>query len=59
MEIEIVMFVIFIGSMKLTVPLDQQNKLQVGSGSVALYRVFDLKFNRIHLAQVILKPWVV
>ena len=57
-EIEIVTFVIN-GSVKLTVPPDRQKKFQVRSRSVALCRVFDLEFNGIHLAQVILKIWVV
>ena len=42
MEIEIVTFVVK-GSMKLTVPTDWQEQIQVGSRSVALRRVFDLK----------------
>ena len=42
MEIEIVTFVVK-GSAKLTVPIDWQEQIQVGSRSVALRRVFDLK----------------
>ena len=42
MEIEIVTFVVK-GSVKLTVPTDWQEQIQVGSRSVALRRVFDLK----------------
>ena len=42
MEIEIVTFVVK-GSAKLTVPTDWQEQIQVGSRSVALRRVFDLK----------------
>ena len=57
-EIEIVTFVIN-GSVKLTVPPDRQKYMQVRSRSVAFGRVFDLEFNGIHLAQVILKLWVV
>ena len=57
-EIEIVTFVIN-GSVKLTVPPDRQKYVQVRSRSDALCRVFDLEFNLIHLAQVILKLWVV
>ena len=57
-EIEIVTFVIN-GIVKLTVPPDRQKQIQVRSRSVALFRVFDLEFNGIHLAQVILKLWVV
>ena len=38
---------------------DMEVELQVRSRSVALCRVFDLEFNGIHLAQVILKLWVV
>ena len=52
-EIAIVTFVIN-GSVKLTVPsIDRRNR------SVALCRVYDLKFNGVHLAKVILKIWVV
>ena len=58
MEIEVVTFVIY-GSVKLTVPHDRQKYIQIRSRSVALCLVFDLKFNMIHLAQVILKLWVV
>ena len=42
MEIEIVTFVVK-GSAKLTVSTDWQEQIQVGSRSVALRRVFDLK----------------
>ena len=42
MEIQIVTFVVK-GSMKLTVPTDWQEQIQVGSRSVAFRRVFDLK----------------
>ena len=45
MEIEIVTFVVK-GSMKLTVPTDWQEQIQVGSRSVAFRRVFDLKLKR-------------
>ena len=44
--------------MRVTAPPDRQKYIQV-SRSYALYRFFDLKFNGIHLAQVILKLWVV
>ena len=57
MKIEIVTFVIN-GSMKLTILLDRQKLIQVRSRSGVLCRDFDLKFNGIHLAQVILKLWV-
>ena len=50
MEIEIVTFVVK-GSMKLTVPTDWQEQIQVGSRSVALRRVFDL----IYIASL---PWL-
>ena len=56
MEREIVMFVIN-GSMKLAVPPDRPKKIQVRSRSVVISRIFDLKFNGIHLAQVILNLW--
>ena len=42
MEIETVMFVVK-GSAKWTVPTDWQEQIQVGSRSVTLRRVFDLK----------------
>ena len=42
MEIEIVTLVLK-GSAKLTVPIDWQEQIQVGSKNVALCRVFDLK----------------
>ena len=60
MDIEIVKFVIN-GSMKMAIPPDLKEEIQVNSRSVALCRVFDLKFNRIlvHLAQIILKFFVV
>ena len=57
MEIEIVTFVVK-GSAKLTVPTDWQEQIQVGSRSVALRRVFDLKLRGIHLTEIILKIWV-
>ena len=50
MEIEIVTFVVK-GSAKLTVPADWQEQIQVGSTSVALRRVFDLKLRGIHLTR--------
>ena len=40
-------------------PPDRQKLIQVRNRSVALCGVFDLKFNGIHLPQVILKLWVV
>ena len=59
MEIEIVTFVVN-GSVKLTIPPEgQQDKIHVRSRIVALCHIFDLKFNRIHLTQVVLKIWVV
>ena len=58
MEIEIVAFVVK-GSAKLTVPTDWQEQIQVGSRSVALRRVFDLKLRGIHLTEIILKVWVI
>ena len=58
MEIEIVTFVVK-GSAKLTVPTDWQEQIQVGSRSVALRRVFDLKLRGIHLTEIILKVWVI
>ena len=42
MEIEIVSFVLK-GSAKLTVPTDRQEQIQVGSRSVFLRCVFDIK----------------
>ena len=45
--------------MKLTVPPDRKKKIKVRNRSVALCRVFNLEFNRIHLAKVILKFLVV
>ena len=53
MEIEIATLVIN-GIVKLIVPPSRSTEV-----SVALCRVFDLKFNGIHLAQVIFKLWVV
>ena len=58
MEIEIVTFVVK-GSTKLTVPTDWQEQIKVGSKSVALRRVFDLKLRGIHLTEIILKVWVI
>ena len=58
MEIEIVTFVIK-GSAKLTVPADCQDQIQVGSRSVALRCVFDLKLRGIHLTEIFLKVWVI
>ena len=57
MEIEIVTFVAK-GSAKLTVPTDWQDQIKVGSRSVALRRVLDLKLSGIHLTEIILKVWV-
>ena len=54
MEIKIVTFVIN-ESMNLIVPPDRQKKIKVRGKSVAIGRVFDIKFNGIHLTQVILK----
>ena len=58
MEVEIDTFVVK-GSAQLTVTLDRQEYIQVGSRGVALRRVFDLKLSVIHLAQIILKIWVI
>ena len=58
MEIDIVTFVVK-GSAKLTVPTDWQGQIQVGSISVALCRVFDLKLRGIHLNELILKVSVI
>ena len=58
MEIEIVTFLVK-GSVKLTVPTDWWEQIQVGSRSVALRRVFDLKQRGIHLTEIILKVWVI
>ena len=58
METEIVTLFI-IGSVQLTFPPNQQEEIQVRSSSVAFCRVFNLKFNKIHLTHVILKLWVV
>ena len=58
MEIEIVTFVVK-GRAKLTVPTDWQEQIQVGSRSVALRRVFDLKLRGIHLTEIIIKVWVI
>ena len=58
MEVEIVTFVVK-GSSQLTVTLDRQELIQVGSRGVALCRVFDLKLSGIHLTQIILKIWVI
>ena len=45
--------------MELTVPTDKQKHIQVRSRRGALYRVFDLNFNGIHMAKVILELLVV
>ena len=58
MEIEIVTFIVK-ESMKLTVPTDWQEQIQVGSRSFALRRVFDLKLRGIHMTEIILKVWVI
>ena len=58
MEIVIVTFVEK-GSSKLTVPTDWQEQIQVGSRSVALPIVFDLKLRGIHLTEIILKVLVI
>ena len=57
MEIDIVTLVVK-GSAKLTVPTDWQEQIQVGSRSVAVRCVFDLKIRGIHLTEIILKVWV-
>ena len=57
MEIEIVTFVVK-GSTKLPVPTDRQEQIKVGSRSVALRRVFDLKLRGMHMTEIILKVWV-
>ena len=48
MEVEIVTFVVK-GSAQLTVTLDRQELIQIGSRGVALRRVFDLKLSGINL----------
>ena len=58
MEIEIVTFVVK-GCMKLTIPTDWQEQIQVGSRSVAVRHVFDLKLRGILLIEIILKVWVI
>ena len=57
-EVEIVTFVIK-GSALLTVPLDRQEKIKVGSRGVALSRIFHLKLSGIHLTKKILKIWII
>ena len=57
MEIEIVTFIVK-GNVKLTVPTDWQEKIQVGSRCVALRRVSDLKLSGIHLTEIILEVCV-
>ena len=65
MEIEIVTFVVK-GSAKLTIPTDWQEQIQVGSRSVALRRVFDLKLRvgwllvvlRINVDLAIFQPYL-
>ena len=52
MEVEIVTFVVK-GSAQLTVTLDRQESIQVGSRGVVLSRVFNLKLSGIHLTQII------
>ena len=39
--------------------LNKLKQIQVGSRSVALRRVFDLKLRGIHLTKIILKVWVI
>ena len=46
------------GCAKLTVLTDWQEQIQVGSRSVALRCVFDLKLRGIHLTEIIIKVWV-
>ena len=58
MEIEFITLVVK-GSAKLTASTDWQEQIQVGSRTVALRRVFDLKFRGIHLTEIILKVWVI
>ena len=53
-EVEIVMFVVK-GSAQLTVPLDRQDYIQLGSRCIALCCVFDLKLSGIHPTPIILK----
>ena len=40
-------------------PADWQEQIQVGSRSIALRRVFDLKLRGVHLTEIILKVWVI
>ena len=47
------------GRVRLNVPPDRQNKIQVRSRSAVLPRVIDLKFNGIHEAKIIHELWVV
>ena len=58
MEVEIVTFVVK-GSAYLTVTLDRQEYIQVGSRGVSLRRVVDLKLSGIHLTHIIFKIWVI
>ena len=58
MEDEIVTLVVK-GSAKLTVPTNWQEQIQVGSRSIVLCCVFDLKHMEIHLTKIILKVWVI
>ena len=44
-------------SAKLTVPHDRYEQIQVGSRSVTLHSVSNLKLNKIHLTAISLKMW--
>ena len=46
-------------SVQLTVPLDRQEKIQVGNRGVALSRVFYLKLSGLHLTKIIRKIWII
>ena len=58
MEVEIVTFVIK-GSVKLTVPPDRQEQIQVGSRGVALSSVFYIELSGIRLTKIILKILII
>ena len=58
MEVVIVMVVVN-GSAQLTVTLDRQELIQIGSRGVALRRVFDLKLNGKYIDPDNFKVWVI
>ena len=46
-------------NVKFTIPPNQQEKMHVRSRNVALWRFFNIKFNRKRITEVVFKVWII